>query len=429
MTTAPVLVRNGFLDILIFQIVYQLMVMCCARYRCYTEPMQNGVILQRGKDRPIRNRHHWIFSGAVKKYPKFKDGDILPVFDFHTQLLGYGYFNRKSQIVGRMLSFDKTKGVPAVRQNLLNAYKMRRQLVESTDTNSYRLVSGEADNLPGLVIDRYDNVLVVQISTLGMEKLKPLIVEELLQILPNIEVIYERSDIGSRRHEGLEQYQDLLFGKLPDKLIALENGNKFEVDVINGHKTGFYLDQREMRDKIGNLSGPEINLLNCFSYNGGFSVYAAKAGAQTTSVDISAPAIEAAKRNFKLNSINTENHKFIAADVFEFLNDQSQLDYDIVILDPPAFAKKKQDIKNASKGYRSLNQLAISKAKSGSLLLTCSCSYHVGEELFRNLVLQAAAKTGRKVRIVGKHALSPDHAINIYNSEQDYLKSLLLHIE
>ncbi len=391
--------------------------------------MQQGVILDRKKDRPIRNRHHWIFSGAVKKYPKFTDGDILPVFDFHTQLLGYGYFNRNSQIVGRMLSFEKGDPLEAVAQNIRGAYEMRRQLVETEDTNCFRLISGEADNLPGLVVDKYAEVLVLQISTLGMEKLKQLIVDTLLEVLPDTVAIYERSDIGSRRHEGLEEFSGVIAGKLPKVLTVKENGHIFEVDVVEGHKTGFYLDQREMRNIIGGMAGEGIKLLNCFSYSGGFSVYAAAEGATTTSVDISAPAIEASQRNFTLNNIDPTNHKFIAEDVFDYIGKQEELDYDIIILDPPAFAKKKQDVNNACKGYRSLNQMTIERARPGSLLLTCSCSYHVDEAMFTQVVSQAAAKTNRKVRIIGKHILSPDHAINMFNPEQDYLKSLLLYID
>lgn len=391
--------------------------------------MQQGVILNKGKDRPIRGRHHWIFSGAIKKYPKFEDGDILPVFDSHTQLIGYGYFNRKSQISGRMLLFGKGDPIEAIRENIQSAYKMRSSLVESEFTDSFRLISGEADNLPGLVVDKYADVLVIQISTLGMDRLKSLIIEELLKAIPSTQAIFERSDIGSRSHEGLKEYVGLVYGKIPNKLIAMENGNKFEIDVENGHKTGFYLDQREMRQMIADLSSRKQKLLNCFSYTGGFSVYSAKVGAKTTSVDISSYAIEACERNFKINGINTDDHEFVTADVFDFLNTQDKLDYDIVILDPPAFAKKRGDVKNATKGYRSLNQLAIQKVKSGSLILTCSCSYHVDHELFANIVTQAARKSNRKIRIVAKHILSPDHAINIYNPEQDYLKSLLLYVD
>ena len=386
-----------------------------------------SVILKPGKDKPIRNHHHWIFSGAIARMPDFIDGDILPVENANGEFLGYAYFNRKTSISGRMLSFDKTPAEEALKQNIDKAIAFRKKIFDPKITNAYRLVNSEGDKIPGLVVDIYDEVVVLQIATLGIERLKPLIVEHLKKTLQPA-TIYEKSNLPSRGEEGLQNQEGLLFGEDIDEVEILENKIKFIVSIKNGQKTGFFLDQREMRNWVKELSEGK-KVLNCFGYTGGFSLYAMKGdAAQVDTVDISTEAIALAQKNTLLNKIDADKHNFIAGDVFQFLRDEP-LEYDLIILDPPAFTKRKADIMQACRGYKDINRLAMKKIPSGSMLLTSSCSYHVDERLFQTVVFQAAAEAGRSVRIIGRHRLAPDHPINIFHPEGEYLKSLLLFID
>lgn len=386
---------------------------------------KSQVVLKTGKEKPIRNRHHWIFSGAVASLPDFADGECLPVVTGDGEHLGFGYFNRKAKIVGRMLSFDETAPEKAIVVHLENALTLRRALFSKKDTNAYRLVNGEGDLLPGLIIDCYRDVIVVQISTLGMDKLKPIVVEWLKKTL-SPHNIYEKSLLPSRQEEGLADYQGALFGDVPANAVeVLENGLRFSVSILHGQKTGFFLDHREMREMVRGLAEGK-KVLNCFSYTGGFSVYAAAGGAPLVdSVDISGAAIQTAERNMKLNGFNPGG--LHTEDVFNFLREKP-LNYDLVILDPPAFAKRQKDVVAACRGYKDINRVALQKMPKGSLLLTSSCSYHVNEELFQTVVFQAAVEAGRTVKIIGRHRMAEDHPINICHPESDYLKSLVLSV-
>lgn len=388
---------------------------------------RNAVILKPGKEKPLLNYHHWVFSGAIASLPAFSDGELLPVYSSQAKFLGSGYFNRRSGLIGRMVCFDATDPLSAIRKNLNAALNYRLNLFQDSQTNGYRLVNGEGDRLPGLIIDQYADVIVIQISTLGMEKLKPFIVDWLKEKI-NPSAIYEKSDSPSRKEEGLKSVSQILFGSLPSSIEIRENGHKFIVDVILGQKTGFFCDQREMRKKIASLSQGKT-VLNCFAYSGGFSVYALGGGAaKVDSVDISKASLQMACQNTVINGFNVNEDHFHAEDVFEFLR-KNPLDYDIVILDPPAFAKSKNSIVAACRGYKDINRIALQKMKSGSLLLTCSCSFHVDEPLFQKVVFQASVEAGRVVRIIGRHIMAQDHPLNICHPENDYLKSLLLYVE
>lgn len=388
---------------------------------------EKKVFLKPGKEKAIRNQHHWIFSGAVAKLPDFSDGDFLLVFSSDNQLLGSGYFNRKSSIIGRMVSFDATPPLDAIKRNLDSAIAYRKTLFHTGDTTAYRLVNAEGDNLPGLIIDLYDDVIVVQFGTLGMDKIRHWLVEYLVKKLQP-RSIFEKSLLPSRKEEGLALKQELLFGKEIDTVPILENGLQFHVSIADGQKTGFFLDHREMRQWIKSLSlGKRV--LNCFSYTGGFTVYALEGGAAVVdSVDLSDKAVESAKINVEINGFANPKHGFFANDVFSFLRDHP-LDYDLVILDPPAFAKRQKDVIAACRGYKDINRITIQKMPKNSLLLTSSCSYHVDESLFQKVLFQAACEAKRQVRIIGRHRLAPDHPINICHPENDYLKSFLLYVE
>ena len=327
-----------------------------------------------------------------------------------------------------MLSFEDEPLEKTLHRHLKAALDMRRILFEGKQTDAYRLVNGEGDLLPGLIIDCYRDVLVVQISTLGMQQLKQQVVDWLIAAMQP-RCIYEKSLLPSRKEEGLFDVQGALYGAVPASLIEVhENGLKFNVSVLHGQKTGFFLDHREMRQMVRGLARGK-KVLNCFAYTGGFSIYAAAGNASAVdSVDISAAAMEMAERNMALNGFASLNHRFFTDDVFQFLRDKP-LDYDLVILDPPAFAKRQKDIVAACRGYKDINRVAMQKMPKGALLLTSSCSYHVDEALFQTVVFQAAVEAKRTVKILSRHLMASDHPINICHPESDYLKSLLLYIE
>lgn len=389
-------------------------------------PKMNVVVLKSHKDKPVRHRHHWIFSGAIHSIPDFENGDILPVESSTGDFLGYGYFHHHTSISGRMLSFDDTPGEKALIKNLDRAMALRKQLI-GKDTTAYRLVNSEGDGIPGLVVDVYDTVVVLQIATIGIDRLKPLIVDHLKKILKPTS-IYEKSTLPSRREEGIKDMEGLLAGESTDTVDITEHGLRFRVSIKDSQKTGFFLDQREMRQWVRELASKK-KVLNCFGYTGGFSVYALAGGAtQVDTVDISPEAITLAQTNAELNGFDSKKHGWFAEDAFVFLREQ-KLAYDLIILDPPAFAKKKTDIIAACRGYKDINRLAIEKIPSGGMILTSSCSYHVDEKLFQTVIFQAAHDAGRTVRIIGRHHLAPDHPINVYHPEGEYLKSLLLSVD
>lgn len=385
------------------------------------------IILKPGKEKAIRQRHHWIFSGAIAHYPEFVDGEILPVESAKGELLGSGYFNRKSGITGRMLAFDSTPPLEALESNLNQALALRASLLASEQTTAYRLVNAEGDRLPGLIIDKYEDIIVLQIGTLGMEKLRSWIVDYLIAKL-SPKSIYEKSMLPSRKEEGLQPIQNVLYGAAVGEVLIKENGLKFIVPIVEGQKTGFFLDHRENRQWVRQLAHGK-RVLNCFSYTGAFSIYALAGKArQVDSIDISSQAIDIAKRNAELNGFSNDVAGYFTDDVFEFLRN-NPLDYDLIILDPPAFAKRQKDIIAACRGYKDINRIALQKMPKGSLLLSSSCSYHVNAELFQKVLFQAACEANRFVRIIGTHRLAIDHPINICHPEGDYLKSFLLYVE
>jgi len=384
------------------------------------------VTLKPGKDKPVRNKHHWIFSGAVASLPDFEDGEILAVQSRAGEFLGCGYFNRRCSILGRMLSFDRTPPEEAVRDNIVRAVALRRTLFDA-NTNAFRLVNAEGDGLPGLIVDRYDDVLVVQVATLGMERLKPFVLETLNEVVPS-RAVYEKSNLPARHEEGLPDFEGLLAGELPPEVRVVENGFPFCVDIIRSQKTGLFLDQREMRRLVLSLAAGR-RILNCFAYTGGFTVYGLRGGAaRVVSVDASEPALDTARRNVSLNGFEPRAEDFIKADVFGFLRKHDEV-YDLVILDPPAFAKKKTDVRQACRGYKDLNRVALARVAAGGLVLTFSCSHFVDEPLFQTVVFQAALEAGRRVRILQRHHQAFDHPLNIFHPESEYLKGFLLYVD
>ena len=324
--------------------------------------MKQAVRLRPGREKAIKNRHHWIFSGAIASSPSFTDGDLLPVESHEGEFLGIGYFNSQSTIRGRMITFDQQDPIDAIANNMTRAYQLRQKLI-GRDTNAYRLIHGEGDFLPGLVVDLYGDVAVLQVATKGMEKLAPVVIAQLKKMLP-LRAIYEKSNLPSRKDEGLPPCTKLHEATIEEPLLITEKGHKFAISIPTGQKTGFFLDQRENRERILELA-KDKRVLNCFCYNGGFTVYALAGGATLVdSVDLSEPALQLAEESLRLNN---QKGKLIAADVFTYLR-ENPIDYDLVILDPPAFAKRKSDQVAACRGYKHINRIAMQKMPKGSFL-------------------------------------------------------------
>jgi 23S rRNA (cytosine1962-C5)-methyltransferase len=385
-----------------------------------------GVILHKGKDKALRNRHPWIFSGAVRRLPPFEDGDILAVYSAEGDFLGSGYFNSRCSILGRMLAFDRTPPLEALETSLRRAVARRAPFFDER-TTGYRLVNGEGDDCPGLVADFYAGVLVVQFSTLGMDRLREFVLDRLAGIV-SPEAIYEKSNLPSRREEGLPSGEGWLRGGPLKTVEILEDGLRFAVDIPDSQKTGFYLDQREMR-RMARALARGRRVLNAFSYTGGFTVAALAGGAAAAdSVDLSVRAVELAAENCRRNGFEGPGLGFFTADVFDFLRDHP-LDYDLVVLDPPAFAKRKSEVMGACRGYKDIHRLVFQKVPGGALILTFSCSHFVDEPLFRQVVFQAAREADRGVRILQRHHQALDHPVNIYHPESEYLKGFVLAVD
>ncbi len=385
-------------------------------------------ILQKGKERPVKNRHPWIFSGAIDRIEEgFEAGDLVRVFSEHDQFLGIGYLNPDSQIVVRMLAFEDVAIDEAFFEaKIVQAIEMRKKLIPP-GTNAYRLIHSEGDFLSGLTVDIYGDFLVVEFNTAGIDAWKPVIVKILRKYFPAFS-IFERSDSDLRKWEGLKRSVGVLAGSEPPAAIEiLENGIKFGVDIEGGQKTGFFLDQRESRAVVRDLSAGK-RVLNCFAYTGGFSVYAAKGGAkEVVSVESSEPAVAMGRKNFERNGIGAEHGVWAQTDVFDYLR-ATKKEFDMIILDPPAFCKNKNQVQDAARGYKDINLQALRQLPKGGLLFTFSCSSYITPDLFQKIIFGAASDAKRDVRILKKTSHAFDHPINIYHPEGEYLKGLLCEV-
>jgi len=387
------------------------------------------VQLQAGREKSLHFRHHWVFSRAIAHVPeKLENGSLVSVVDAQGNCLATAYYNRNSQIALRVLTFgDAVIDVDFFVAKFRELLAYRKRFIDSlaVDTNAFRLVFGESDGLPGLVVDVYGDFLVIQIHTLGMDKLKDLVVKALLEVLHPLGII-ERSDLEVRKKERLRPLAaQVLFGTYPPSDFQIsENGLKYVLDVKTGQKTGFFLDQRDNRMVLRKyVSGKKV--LNLFSYSGGFSVSALKGKAsQVTSVDISAPAMELAKRNFELNGFDPTNHNFIVKDVFDFLEDAAKKGdrYDVVVVDPPAFVKNRESLNHGTNAYIKLNHQAMKVLSDDGILVTSSCSSHVSPELFRTILFKAALQSHRELIILEQKIQPSDHPLNVNFPEGEYLK-------
>lgn len=419
--------------------------------------------LKPGREKSLFYRHPWIFSGGLDlagsvggaKIPdgggaKIQDGSIVDICDSGGNFLARGYYNSQSDIAVRVLSFDPAANIDVdffVRK-LQAALALREPFLAQRNVDAFRVVFAESDLLPGLIVDKYDEVLVVQIHTLGMDLLRPILVEALVKVFAP-KLIYERSDVVVRRKEGLKTMPcGVLYGNFDqlktgvnsakagadfvgtgkressqNPLIKIHEGEvDFWVDIVGGQKTGFFLDQRENRWAIKPyVKGAEV--LNLFCYSGGFSCNALAFGAaHVTSVDISKEAIELCEKNVALNGFDSGRHTALVADVFEYLEKGGGRKFDVVIVDPPAFVKSQKDLKNALKAYSRLNGLALNVLKPGGILISSSCSSYVSPEMFKSALFQAALKTRSDLVVLESRTQPFDHPLRLYFPEGEYLK-------
>lgn len=389
------------------------------------------VVLRSGKDQPLKRYHPWVFSGAIKKiYGEPAEGDIVKVYSNQDEFLGTGHYQGGS-IAIRILSFKEEEiGEDFYIARIKDALAVRAKLGLPDDkkTNVCRLVNAEGDGLPGFIIDYYNGTAVMQFHSIGMHMHRDLLVKGLQEVLGDrLRAVYDKSatTLPSRYASG---YKNEYLSGSPGQTIVKEHGNQFSVDWEKGQKTGFFIDQRENRKLLGEYSAGR-KVLNLFGYTGGFSVYARQCGAELVhTVDSSAHAIDMANKNMELNFGEQHRHQGITADALKFLVKPAS-SYDLMILDPPAFAKHHNVLNNALQGYKRLNARAIGKIKPGGIIFTFSCSQAVSRENFRKSVFAASANTGRRVRILHQLTQPADHPVSIYHLEGEYLKGLVLMVD
>jgi 23S rRNA (cytosine1962-C5)-methyltransferase len=389
------------------------------------------IILKSGKDQSIRRFHPWIFSGAIKKINgPVSEGDIVSVYSNQNEFLGIGHYQIGS-IAVRIVSFqDVELNEDFWRGKIVSAYKFREslQLTQNPSTNVYRLIHAEGDGLPGLIVDVYNDTAVMQMHSIGMYLMK----DELARIIKDvlggkIQAVYDKSSKTIPFKADVNAVDAYLLGNKNEGLV-LENGLSFKVNFEEGQKTGFFIDQRDNRFLLQQYS-QNRDVLNMFCYTGGFSFYAMKGGAKTVhSVDSSGKAIDLTRENVELNFPDDPRHQAIVADAFEYLKDIKDK-YDLIILDPPAFAKHREALGHALQGYKRINAKAFEQIRPGGIVFTFSCSQVVSKDKFREAVFSGAAIAGRTVRILHQLSQPSDHPINIYHPEGEYLKGLVLHVE
>ena len=381
--------------------------------------------LKKGEEKRLMSFHPWVYANEVAKIEgKDKQGSIAKVVAHDGRFIGYGYINHASKIIVRLLSYDDTPiDEEFFRTRIKNAKDLREEL--GYDDN-YRAIFAESDLLPGLIVDKYADYLSVQFLTLGMDVRKDMIVKLLVEIF-SPKGIYERSDVSVRTKEGLQEIKGLLYGEVPDDVVIEENGIKLHVDIKNGQKTGYFLDQKENRDNLKYFV-KDKTVLDCFCNQGGFSLCAAKYGAkEVIAADISGFALEIVKKNAESN--NFGQIVTVEADVFDLLREykKEKKTFDVIILDPPAFAKTVDAVQAGYKGYLDINCLALKLLNPGGYLVTCSCSQHMTPVLFNKMLTEASTRTGIPVRLIEMRAQSRDHATMLGSDEGTYLKTAFIY--
>jgi 23S rRNA (cytosine1962-C5)-methyltransferase len=393
--------------------------------------MQATVILKPGREKALKRRHPWIFSMAIKKVKgQVMPGGTVDIIDSDGNWLGRGAYSPDSQIRVRVWTFDQSEQIDSefFLKRIASAYQARQALIADQGLTGFRLVAAESDYLPGITVDHFDDTLVCQLLSAGAEFNREHIINALEQLFPQHN-IYDRSDVDVRKKEGLVPVSGPIKGELSDELTVIkENNHKILVDIKNGHKTGFYLDQRDNRAIAGRYC-KDKTVLNCFSYTGTFGIYALSNGAKHfTNVDLSQPALDIAKRNIELNDLDLTKVDFVKADVFKLLRryrDEGKT-FDVIILDPPKFADNKAQLNGACRGYKDINMVAMQLLNPGGTLLTYSCSGLMPADLFQKVVADAALDAGRDAQIIARLSQASDHPIASTFPEGFYLKGLAL---
>ena len=391
--------------------------------------MPASVILQEGREKSLKRHHPWVFDGAVANVKgRCRSGDTVDVVAADGSWLGRGAYSPSSQIRVRIWTFDQQEIIDNAffLRRIEQAWQLRQRLMLQANTNACRLVAAESDGLPGVTIDLYNNLAVLQLLSAGADKHRSKIVWALQKLLPEV-AIFERSDVDVRIKEGLEPLIQPLHGDIPDEVEIVEHGVKILVNPHTGHKTGFYLDQRENRLAASRYA-EQASVLNCFSYTGTFACYALNGGAShVTNVDVSQPALDMASRHIELNGFAAEQCSQVKGDVFEVLRNyhSQQQQFDMVILDPPKFVDSKASLKRACRGYKDINMYGIHAVKPGGILLTFSCSGLMEQSLFQKIVADAALDAGRRVQILEHLSQAPDHPVGLNYPEGYYLKGLV----
>ena len=391
--------------------------------------MPASVILQEGREKSLKRHHPWVFDGAVANVKgRCRSGDTVDVVAADGSWLGRGAYSPSSQIRVRIWTFDQQEIIDNAffLRRIEQAWQLRQRLMLQANTNACRLVAAESDGLPGVTIDLYNNLAVLQLLSAGADKHRSKIVWALQKLLPEV-AIFERSDVDVRIKEGLEPLIQPLHGDIPDEVEIVEHGVKILVNPHTGHKTGFYLDQRENRLAASRYAD-QASVLNCFSYTGTFACYALNGGAShVTNVDVSQPALDMASRHIELNGFAPERCSQVKGDVFEVLRNyhNQQQQFDMVILDPPKFVDSKASLKRACRGYKDINMYGIHAVKPGGILLTFSCSGLMEQSLFQKIVADAALDAGRRVQILEHLSQAPDHPVGLNYPEGYYLKGLV----
>lgn len=385
------------------------------------------------REESLLNGHLWIFSGALQQPPHWiETGGLVDVKSSTGQFVARGYYNPQTDIAIRILTRDAAEIIDAdfLRRRVQRAAQLR-SIFDPDHTNSYRLIHAEGDDLPGLVVDRYADILVAQISTAGMERMRHDVIEVLAEV-EGVHGILLRNDIQSRKREGLDiEVPQVVHGGVPMQVMARENGALFLIDPWQGQKTGFFLDQRDKREALRKYARGK-RLLNCFSYTGGFSVSASLASSEThtVNVDVSEEALEVARTNFVINGIDPNQHEFHRADVFEYveLARARSEQFDVLVLDPPAFAKTQNARAQALKAYRRLNMLGMQVLHPGGILLTCSCSAVVGMDDLLGALSNVSQRLGKTVQLLETFTHGLDHPLNIAMPETEYLKAIFCRV-
>jgi 23S rRNA (cytosine1962-C5)-methyltransferase len=393
----------------------------------------HSIYLRKGKEKAVRQLHPWIFSGAIEKITgKPENGDLVRVLDSKGDFLASGFYNSQSRVAVRVLAWDAEQVIDETwwRSRVQQAVGARKQVLASDETNTCRLIFSEADYLPGLIVDKYADFLSVQILTSGMEKAKAIWLDELQKLLKP-KGIFDRSDANARAHEGLQASSGILAGEAPPEFIeVVENGIRYQVNIADGQKSGFYCDQRENRKKVATHTKGKV-VLDCFSYSGGFTLNALAAGAKkVVSVDSSALAIDTLKKNIKLNGFKTSQQTYIQSDVNKQLRVflESGDKFDLIVLDPPKYAPSRSALTKASRAYKDLNRLAMGLLNSGGLLATFSCSGAVDIDTFKQILAWAALDAGKEVQFIDQFCQPEDHPIRSSFPEGEYLKGLLCRV-